>query len=243
MFSTYFANIGARFLIPCLPFFSLAIGLAFGEAAPFLAALMVFHAAASWPPVLNRYVNPNCWRLVRFPYQAALRITPPDEFLRKNSLWIRRRADDRSQGAGRRAGFQHGRRSGFLHHARDPGVASNPPATRLWPIRSTWAGTPRSAADPRESVFNFRNAKPGACACCRRRRPCYPEQWNVHELRFFYHGAELARKLDWRLRAWPNPWEVQTGFRQFSGHALAIGRGRRPGNVSGRRFRTGRIGG
>ena len=85
VFSTYFANIGARFLIPALPFFSLALGLAFAEAAPLLAALMLLHAAASWPPVLNRYVNPNCWRLVRFPYKAALRITPPDEFLRKNA--------------------------------------------------------------------------------------------------------------------------------------------------------------
>jgi len=52
MFSTYFANIGARFLIPSLPFFSLAIGLAFGEAATLLAALMLIHAAVSWPPVL-----------------------------------------------------------------------------------------------------------------------------------------------------------------------------------------------
>ena len=86
MFSTYFANIGARFLIPALPFFSLALALAFAEAAPFLALLMLFHGAASWPPVMNRYVNPNCWRLVRFPYKAALRITPPEEFLRVNSL-------------------------------------------------------------------------------------------------------------------------------------------------------------
>jgi hypothetical protein len=40
----------------------------------------------------------------------------------------------------------------------------------------------------------------------------HPEQWNVHELRFFYRGKELARRLDWKLRAWPNPWEVQMAF-------------------------------
>ena len=34
----------------------------------------------------------------------------------------------------------------------------------------------------------------------------------MHELRFFYHGAEIARRLDWRLQAWPNPWEVQLAF-------------------------------
>jgi len=39
-----------------------------------------------------------------------------------------------------------------------------------------------------------------------------PEQWNVHELRFFHQGKELARNPTWRLRAWPNPWEVQFAF-------------------------------
>ena len=171
VFSTYFTNIGARFLIPCLPFFSLALGLAFAEAAPFLAALMLFHAAASWPPVLNRYVNPNCWRLVRFPYKAALRITPPDEFLRQNSSWIRRRADDRRQGAGRRTGFQHGRDSGFLHQAPDSGVAIHSASNRdSGRYRSTWAGT-RLRSRPWRGCFNFRNARRGECAWCRRPRP------------------------------------------------------------------------
>src|SRR6185503_5746955 len=86
MFSTYFANIGARFLIPCLPFFSLSLGLALGEAAPFLAAIMLFHSMASWPAVLSRYVDPVCWRIERFPYRAALRIQPQDEFLRETSI-------------------------------------------------------------------------------------------------------------------------------------------------------------
>jgi len=40
----------------------------------------------------------------------------------------------------------------------------------------------------------------------------YPEQWNVHELRFYYQGKELVRNSSWRLRAWPNPWEVQFAF-------------------------------
>jgi hypothetical protein len=40
----------------------------------------------------------------------------------------------------------------------------------------------------------------------------YPEQWNVHEVRFFHKGVELPRAPDWRLRAWPNPWDVQLAF-------------------------------
>jgi hypothetical protein len=37
-------------------------------------------------------------------------------------------------------------------------------------------------------------------------------QWSVHEFRFFYHGVEIPRRPEWRLRAWPNPWEIQLAF-------------------------------
>ena len=40
----------------------------------------------------------------------------------------------------------------------------------------------------------------------------YLEQWNIHELRFFSRGEELARKPIWRLQAFPNPWDVQLAF-------------------------------
>src|SRR6202034_3200802 len=32
-------------------------------------------------------------------------------------------------------------------------------------------------------------------------------QWSVHEMRFFHHGIEIPRRPEWRLQAWPNPWE------------------------------------
>ncbi len=37
-------------------------------------------------------------------------------------------------------------------------------------------------------------------------------QWSVTEMRFFDRGVELARQGAWRLRAWPNPWEVRFAF-------------------------------
>jgi hypothetical protein len=43
-------------------------------------------------------------------------------------------------------------------------------------------------------------------------QPENSEQWTVHELRFYYQGKELLRNPGWRLRAWPNPWEVQAAF-------------------------------
>jgi hypothetical protein len=38
------------------------------------------------------------------------------------------------------------------------------------------------------------------------------EQWSIHELRFFANGKELPRKPEWRLTAFPNPWEIQFAF-------------------------------
>jgi hypothetical protein len=36
--------------------------------------------------------------------------------------------------------------------------------------------------------------------------------WSVHEMRVFLQGKELARRPEWRLRARPNPWDVQLAF-------------------------------
>jgi hypothetical protein len=38
------------------------------------------------------------------------------------------------------------------------------------------------------------------------------EEFKAHELRFFSNGVELPRDPSWRLRAWPNPWDVQMAF-------------------------------
>jgi hypothetical protein len=210
MSSTYFANIGARFLIPSLPFFSLAIGLAFAESATILAALMLLHAAASWPPVLNRYVNPNCWRLVRFPYKAALRITPSDEFLRKNAHGYAAALMVDAKVPGSEPVFSM---DGILDsYTRHPILvyyhsASN--ETLADTINMGWNEVSQPAV---ASVLQFPERKARRLRVVQTAQAVYPHQWNVYELRFFDHGVELTRKLDWRLQAWPNPWEVQLAF-------------------------------
>ena len=39
-----------------------------------------------------------------------------------------------------------------------------------------------------------------------------PDDWRVAEMRVYRSGSELARSSRWRLRAWPNPWDVQLAF-------------------------------
>jgi hypothetical protein len=210
VFSTYFANIGARFLIPALPFFSLALGLAFAEAAPLLAALMLLHAAASWPPVLSRYVNPGCWRLMRFPYEAALRLTPPDEFLRKNARgFAAAQMIDALVPDSEPVFSMDGLPDSYTRHPILLYYQSAANETLADTINMGW----NPAAQPVMSrVFSFPERKARRLRVEQTFQLDYPHQWNVYELRFFYRGAELARKLDWRLQAWPNPWEVQLAF-------------------------------
>jgi hypothetical protein len=39
-----------------------------------------------------------------------------------------------------------------------------------------------------------------------------PDQWSVAEFRIFHGQTELPRTPDWKLRAKPNPWDVQLAF-------------------------------
>jgi len=210
VFSTYFGNIGTRFLIPCLPFFSLAIGLALGESIPLLGALMVFHAVASWPPVMNRYVNPNCWRLVRFPYKAALRITPPEKFLSENSYgYAGARLIESNVPPGEPVLTMTGVADAYTTHEILVSFESAGNQAVADTMNMGWnAGLQPSA----QRVFRFPERQARRMRVVQTAQAEHPEQWNVHELRFYHQGKELARNLSWRLRAWPNPWEVQFAF-------------------------------
>jgi hypothetical protein len=210
LLATYFGNVGTRFLIPCLPFFSLAMVIALESVPVVLVALVVFHAVTSWPWVIPYYAGPYVWRIERFPYEAALRIIPEDQYLRATS-------------------------DGY---AVTRMIESNvPPGQRVLSITSLpSAYTSHEILVPYEAAFNellndmlnaariedfqptrvfvFQFPRQGI----RRVRLLQTaqgegwQQWNVHELRFQAAGAELPRRAEWRLRAFPNPWDVQLAF-------------------------------
>ncbi len=75
-------NIGARFLMPPLPF--LALALASVMPARLLPPLLILHAALSLPVVMDRYAGMGAWRLRGWPWQVALRIESEADYLRKN---------------------------------------------------------------------------------------------------------------------------------------------------------------
>ena len=77
----YPQNIGARFLIPALPFVALAMAFAFEISQGVLVVVIAAAAALGWPRAIDRYRAPGGgWQLEHIPWQAALRIVPQDVF-------------------------------------------------------------------------------------------------------------------------------------------------------------------
>src|SRR5262249_17994876 len=69
-------NTGARFLIPAIPFVTLAMGIAMENSRGVLPVLAMFEALVCWPGVLSIYADPVSWRIREIPWQAALRREP-----------------------------------------------------------------------------------------------------------------------------------------------------------------------
>ncbi|HEX5430770.1 MAG TPA: glycosyltransferase family 39 protein, partial [Bryobacteraceae bacterium] len=209
LLAVYFTNIGTRFLIPCLPFFALAMALPLRASPPLLAALMIFHAVSSWPAVMKLYA-PSIWSLDRIEYKQALRMIPQDSYLRQNypPYGIARMIDSY---------VPKGER--VLAISRLPEAYTSREVLVSWrsalaqdltdAIRVGWVEDfqPRvlqTFTFPEKTVRRMRVRQTTAA------KP--DEQWSVAEMRFYDRGGELPRRPEWRLRAWPNPWEVQFAF-------------------------------
>ena len=77
----WFANLGTRFLIPCAPFFALAIALTVAKTNWAIPVFAIVQVVISWPTVVGLYCEQYNWRLVDFPVAAALRQIPEEDFI------------------------------------------------------------------------------------------------------------------------------------------------------------------
>ena len=206
----YYANIGTRFLIPPLPFVSLAMALAIGS-TPLLATLMVFHGFFSWPSEMHRYGGQYAWRLDHVLDKEALRLVPQEKFLREKSRdYNAARLVEATVPKGElilgTVGVPmsycdrdflidyRGARSQTMVDWLDTGFIPDYQPTLV-----------ESFQFPEHTARRFRVVQTG-------KADAREVQWSVTEMRFFDRGVELARQGAWRLRAWPNPWEVRFAF-------------------------------
>lgn len=88
-------NLGARFVMPALPFLILAASSALPGAA--FLTITAAHAVLAWPAVMDRFTDPGSWRLKEAPWRAAVRLESAEQYLTRN-LWeyrFARRVADR----------------------------------------------------------------------------------------------------------------------------------------------------
>jgi hypothetical protein len=209
--ATYFANVGTRFLIPCLPFFSLAIALALANSRALLHLIVLFHAATSWPREVRLYADPTAWRLTKFPLQAALRRIPEDQYLRQTlEFYPMARMLEEVVPAGERILTMN--MGAQAYTSREILTSFEGSLNQmLWDaLESGWI---REYQPTRRLVFRFPEQRVRRIRLLQvAKGEDSQQQWTVHELRFEHHGAEVPRRPEWRLRAFPNPWEVTLAF-------------------------------
>jgi hypothetical protein len=204
----YFGNIGTRFLIPCLPFFSLALALALGASGRVAALAVAVHAVLSWPPNHSWYARPEAWRIARVPLRAALRLESEHDYLsfRLPQYGIARLIEEQVPPDGKvlainsvaeayttreiLIGYQSARGNTMQQILWSPHASHYQPAGRM--------------------RFRFPAASLSAVRVVQTGRGL--ADWGVNELRFYRGAAELERSPRWRLRARPNPWDVQMAF-------------------------------
>ncbi|MEO8100635.1 MAG: hypothetical protein ABI811_23255 [Acidobacteriota bacterium] len=210
LLSTFLLNVGTRFLIPALPFLSLTIALAAAESPALLCFLILFHAVASWPSVIPSYADKYAWRIERPELQAALRVLDTDTFLAQHmGNYAATRMLDRYVPDDEPVLTQSGIPDSYTRREIRVGFQSAPNEVLLDMFQMGWL----VGSQPIRSL-NFRFPERTARRFRVQQTAATPpiEQWNIHELRFFHQGRELARKPEWRLQAWPNPWDVLMAF-------------------------------
>ncbi len=208
MLSTYFLNIGTRFLIPSLPFFSLAMALALGSSTVLLQVLMVLHAFTSWPAGVKLYADSNAWRLDRILFKEALRIIPQERYLRGFAVYDQARLVDANVPKGEPVLAFLGVPDAYTSREILVGYQAAFNETTADILNVGWVPNYqprilRTFTFPETAIRRIRLTTVSGSR----------HQWSVHEIRFFDRGVELPRRSgEWRLRAWPNPWEVQLAF-------------------------------
>jgi hypothetical protein len=206
----YFGNIGTRFLIPCLPFIAMAMTLAIGNLPRMVAALVLFHAVSSWPSMIPFYADEVAWKITYFPLNAALRRESEDSFLRRRLYtYAEARMIEDHVPAGERVLAMTS--IAESHTSREILVSFQAALNQLLmdTINTGWNDSFRPKL---AMVFQFPERTLRRIRLLQTAQGRPHTQWNVHEVRFLHGGVELPRTPQWRLRAWPNSWDVQLAF-------------------------------
>jgi hypothetical protein len=203
-----FGNPGTRFLIPALPFVSLALGIALEPWPAAAGILLAIHALASWPGVMVHYCNRYAWKIDAVTFSQAWRA-------HKDPAYLPSRMPD----------YGIGLRIDRLAPPGD-GIFSIQPIQEDYQDRVVTVGWQSGAGKRmldglqtalrddlrpvRHHDFRFAPRSVHGLRVVQTRGASGP--WSISELRVFNKDNEVARAAGWRLEARPNPWDVQLAF-------------------------------
>ncbi len=208
--ATYPLNIGTRFLIPAAPFVSLALGLVLVRAKAMAPLVLVFHALSSWPPYVRMYSDPYAWRLEKpLPWKPAFRVDPEDSFLtRSMPSYVTARMIEDNVPAGERVYVLT--QTAESYTSRDilvgyQAALNHTVGDILWvPIVDDF--------HPRRHALFRASSEPLTAIRVVQTATSRHEHWTVSEMHVLRDGREVSRASSWKLRAHPNPWDVQMAF-------------------------------
>lgn len=205
----YFSNVGARFLIPMLPFVALALVMVLANALPALAvAVVLVHSVLSWPSVIPRYTMPGGSHLVKVSWRDAFRLRDTDHFIhsRLPAYSAMRLIEEHTPPGATIFSFRAvpeaytSRRLLIGYEA-----AGNEMLGRMLQgafdagMRPTWRLRFRFS---RQALTGIRVVQTAAGQ----------DLWSIHELRILDGEHEVTREPRWRLTADPFPWTIQDAF-------------------------------
>jgi hypothetical protein len=207
----FWLNMGTRFLIPAVPFWALAVGVTLARLRPALAGLALLHAFVSWPGFIRYYGGADVWRLEpKVPVRAALRLVPEDRFLaeKEPSYVYGRLLEEYVPPQGRVFTVSSVVAEAYSNR---PVVVAHQSGIGLRAREMLWTPVIPELASLRVQQFRFTPRRTHRIRLVQTAAHGR-DSWSVSELRLFSNGRELERKRWWRLRASPNPWDVQRAF-------------------------------
>lgn len=201
----WWMNAGARFLMPALPFLTLALCVALP--ARLAAAFLLLHAITSLPPLVHFY-TPKALQLHAFPWQAALRIESEHDYLTRVSGDYRyvKFAEQNTPPDARILDLIGAHRA---HTDREfIGVWSTSLGIRS--LEAMEFARPQGA-----NPLKITEARFGPASICGFRlmqTADTPELWNVHSLELRSQGNPIQNRRGWTLSSPVNRWELPLAF-------------------------------
>ncbi len=205
----YPENIGARFLIPMLPFVALGIALALEFSRAMQIGVIAAASVLAWPKVINQYRAPaGGWQIVTMPWKAALGIIPQDQWLlERDGDWVTARMLDEFVPDGKRVwstapiAEAYTKTNVLVNYYSAEGeliqdilmTPANPDFQPNWILRYTF--DPRAMRRLR-LVQNAKNL----------------DIWSIGEMRFFHGDREIQPSPLWKFSGSSFPWDLGLAF-------------------------------